>query len=313
MANKILTTAEGRHAGAFSAGDWSRFLGIGLIWGASFLLIELALRAFEPGLVTWMRIGFGAAALAFLPSARASIAREDRARVVAVAVLWVAVPFTLFPLAQRFVTSAVAGMLNGSLPIMAAIVAAVLLGRLPRRLQMLGLAIGAVGVASIAVTAAGEGANQAIGVLMILGAVVCYAFAVNIVGPLQQRYGSVPVMARVLVIAALLTAPFGIWSIPASSFSWSALAAMAVLGAVGTGFAFVIFGRLVGNVGTTRAAFAIYLVPAVAMVLGAVVLEETVTPLDVVGMALVITGAIIASRPDRAPALTAAIETTPPA
>ena len=135
----------------------------------------------------------------------------------------------------------------------------------------------------------------------------------NIVGPLQQRYGSVPVMARVLVIAALLTAPFGIWSIPASSFSWSALAAMAVLGAVGTGFAFVIFGRLVGNVGTTRAAFAIYLVPAVAMVLGAVVLEETVTPLDIVGMALVITGAIIASRPDRAPALTAAIETTPPA
>src|SRR5262245_33789961 len=222
MSNKILTTAEGRHAGAFSAGDWSRFLGIGLIWGASFLLIEIALRSFEPGLVTWLRIGFGAAALAFLPSARgASIAREDRARVVAVAVLWVAVPFTLFPLAQRFVTSAVAGMLNGSLPIMAAIVAAVLLGRLPRRLQMLGLAIGAVGVASIAITAAGEGANQAIGVLMILGAVVCYAFAVNIVGPLQQRYGSVPVMARVLVIAAVLAAPFGIWSLPASTFSWS--------------------------------------------------------------------------------------------
>ena len=89
--------------------------------------------------------------------------------------------------------------------------------------------------------------------------------------------------------------------------------AMVVLGAVGTGVAFVIFGRLVGNVGTTRAAFAIYLVPAVAMVLGAVVLEETVTPLDVVGMALVITGAIMASRPDRAPALTAAVETTPPA
>src|SRR4029450_10423566 len=120
MANKILTTAEGRHAGASSAGDWSRFLGIGLIWGASFLLIELALRAFEPGLVTWMRIGFGAGGLAFRPSARAAIAREDRARVIAVAVLWVAVPFTLFPLAQRFVTSAGAGRLNGALPIMAA-------------------------------------------------------------------------------------------------------------------------------------------------------------------------------------------------
>ena len=75
----------------------------------------------------------------------------------------------------------------------------------------------------------------------------------------------------------------------------------------------MIFGRLVGHVGTTRAAFAIYLVPAVAMVLGAVVLDETVTSLDVVGMALVITGAIMASRPDRVPMLTEAVETTPPA
>ena len=90
-----------------------------------------------------------------------------------------------------------------------------------------------MGVASIAVTAAGEGRNEAIGVAMILGAVVCYAFAVNIVAPLQQRYGAGPLMARVLAFATVITAPFGIWSIPASSFSWSSLGAMVVLGAVG--------------------------------------------------------------------------------
>lgn len=299
MANKILSTAEGRHAGAFSATDWSLFLGIGLIWGASFLLIEIALRSFEPGLVTWLRAGFGALTLALLPGARRPIDPVDRPRVLAVAALWVAIPWTLFPLAQQYVTSAVAGMLNGSLPIMAAVVAAVMLRRLPRPLQIAGLLIGAVGVAAIALTAAGEGSSQALGVLMILGAVICYAFAVNIVLPLQQRYGSVTTMARVLAYAAIMTAPFGLWSVPGSTFTRSALGAMVILGVLGSGVAFVMMARLVGHVGATRAAFAIYLVPVVSMILGAVILDERITSLDIVGMAMVIVGALIASRPAR--------------
>jgi drug/metabolite transporter (DMT)-like permease len=119
-------------------------------------------------------------------------------------------------------------------------------------------------------------------------------------------------MARVLAYAAVMTAPFGLWSIPRSTFSWSALAACLVLGAVGTGFAFLVMGRLVGHVGSTRAAFAIYQVPVVAMILGAVVLDETITPLDVAGMGLVIAGAIMASRPDRGRTLPEAVEETPP-
>jgi drug/metabolite transporter (DMT)-like permease len=296
---KILSTAEGRHVGAFAVTDWALFVGIGLIWGSSFLLIAIGLDAFAPGLVTWLRVGFGALTLAVLPRSRVAIAREDRPRTIAVAVLWVALPFTLFPLAQEHVTSAVAGMLNGSLPIMAAVVASFMLGRLPGRVQIVGLVVGAVGVGAIALTAAGEGASQAIGVLMILTAVVCYAFAVNIVAPLQQRYGSVPAMARVLAYAAVMTAPFGLWSIPRSTFSWSALTACLVLGAIGTGIAFLVMGRLVGRVGSTRAAFAIYQVPVVAMILGALVLDEIITVLDVIGMVLVIAGAILASRPDR--------------
>jgi drug/metabolite transporter (DMT)-like permease len=297
MANKILTTTEGRHLGAFAVADWVAFISIGLIWGSSFLLIAVALEAFAPGLVTWSRVVFGAATLALVPRARARIDREDRPRVIAVAVLWVAIPFTLFPLAQQHVTSAVAGLLNGSLPIMAAFVASIMLRRLPGRLQMAGLVVGGVGVAAIALSTAAQGSSEAIGVAMLIAAVICYAFAVNIVAPLQQRYGSLPVMARVLAYATLMTAPFGVWSIPSSTFSWQSFGAVAILGAVGTGLAFVIMGRLVGHVGSTRAAFAIYQVPVVAMILGAVVLDETIVPLDIAGMCMVILGAVIASRP----------------
>jgi drug/metabolite transporter (DMT)-like permease len=298
--SRVLTTSEGTHRGAFSPADWASFLAIGAIWGSSFLLIAIGLNAFEPGLVTWLRVGCGALTLWLIRSARAPIDRADVPRLFVMSILWVAIPFTLFPLAEQHVTSALAGMINGGLPILAAIVGSLMLRRLPSGVHVVGLAIGAAGVATIAISAAGAGSSEAIGVAMLLGAVACYAVAINIAAPLQQRYGSLPVMARMLAIAAVLTAPFGIVSIPSSRFAAGSFLAVLVLGAVGTGLAFVLMGRLVGRVGSTRASFATYLIPVVAVVLGVIVRDEAVEILGIVGIVAVIAGAILASRPDTA-------------
>jgi threonine/homoserine efflux transporter RhtA len=88
----------------------------------------------------------------------------------------------------------------------------------------------------------------------------------------------------------LWTAPFGGWGLGRSSFARGSLIAVAVLGAVGTGIAFVLMGRLVSRVGSTRAAFANYLIPVVAMLLGAVFRNETIRATSVVGIVLVIGG-----------------------
>ena len=97
------------------------FLSISGIWGSSFLFISIGLDAFNPGLITWLRIGSGAALLWFVPGARTPIEREDRARVWVLSLIWVAIPFTLFPVAQQWIESAVAGMLNGAMPIFAGV------------------------------------------------------------------------------------------------------------------------------------------------------------------------------------------------
>ena len=295
---RVLSTSEGTHRGAFGPTEWFLFASIGLIWGSSFLLIAIGLNAFEPGLVTWMRILAGAATLAVLPAGRRRVEREDRARLITLAILWVVLPFTLFPLAQQHVTSAVAGMLNGGLPVLAAIVGSIMLRRPPRGIHVVGIMLGAAGVATIAISAAGGGSSEAIGVAMLLLAITCYAFAVNIAAPLQQRYGSVTVMSWMLIVATVLTAPFGIASMSASSFRAPSLLAILVLGAIGTGVAFSFMGRLVGRVGGTRAAFATYLIPVVAIFLGAVVRDEAIEPVAIAGIVAVIAGAILASRPD---------------
>ncbi len=105
----MLSTSAGTHRGAFTPLDWALFASIGVIWGSSFLFIAIGLDAFEPGLITWLRVLFGAAVLWLVPAARTPLAREDRARLVALSLLWVAFPFTLFPLAQQWISSGLTG------------------------------------------------------------------------------------------------------------------------------------------------------------------------------------------------------------
>ena len=295
----VLSTSVGTHRGAFTAPDWGLFGSIGAIWGSSFLFIAIGLEAFEPGLITWLRVALGAAVLWFVPAARASVARVDLARLVALSFLWVAVPFTLFPLAQQWISSGLTGLLNGALPIFATAVGAVMLRRLPGPAQVIGLVVGFAGVIAIAAPSLAEGSNEALGVVLVLVAVSCYGVAINIAAPLTQRYGSLPVMARMLALASLWTAPFGVVGLADSSFSWGRFVAIVALGAFGTGLAFVLMGRLVSRVGSSRASFATYLIPVVALVLGAIFLDESVRALSIVGIGLVMAGALLASRKER--------------
>jgi len=106
-------------------------------------------------------------------------------------------------------------------------------------------------------------------------------------------------MARMLGLGAIWTTPFGFVGLSGSSFAWGPLAAIVALGALGTGLAFVLMGRLISRVGSSRASVATYVIPVVALVLGAIFLDETVRTLSIVGIGLVIAGALLASRKER--------------
>ena len=96
----------------FSPADWGLFLAVAVIWGSSFLLIVIGRDSLPPGVITLGRVGLGALALAVLPlpRRRMPIERADRSRVVLLSFVWVAIPFTMFPIAEQHITSAVAGL-----------------------------------------------------------------------------------------------------------------------------------------------------------------------------------------------------------
>ena len=295
---RLLQVAAGTQPEAFRPSDWGLITAIAATWGASFLFIAIGLEAFNPYFVGFGRIALGALTLACIPSARQRIAREDWPRVAFLGLIWMALPLTLFPLAEQWVSSSLAGMLNRGMPILTAIVATALGLRRPGPIQIVGLVIGFVGVVLISLPSLQTGGNDALGVGLIACALICYALSANLAVPLQQRYGGPTLMLHVEAVGALLTAPLGLWGLRSSTFKWSSLAALAVLGIVGTGAAFALMAKVLGRVGATRGSMVTYLMPPVSILLGVLVRNETISSLSLVGIVVVLVGAWLVSRTD---------------
>lgn len=295
---RLPRSSEGTNVDAFSGGDWGRFLSVSTIWGSSFLFIAYALEGFAPGPITLIRVGLGAGWLWLARRARRTVDRGDWPRLVLLSFTWVAIPFTVFPIAQQWINSALAGMLNGATPIAAGLIAWLMLGRRPGTVQLVGLGLGLVGILLMGLPAL-DGGSQALGIALVLGVTVLYGISVNVAVPLLQRYGSVPVMARLLALGTLWTIPFGAVGWDDVAPAWPAIASVVVLGVVGTGIAFGLMADLTASVGSTRASFITYVIPVVALVLGVVFRGDAVAPLALVGVAAVVSGSVLASRPDR--------------
>ena len=292
----MLETGGGTLTDAFGAPEWGLLGTIAVIWGSSFLFISIGLEAFAPGVVALARVGFGALALGMVPRARRSVGREDLPRIALLGAIWMGIPLLLFPIAQQWIDSSVAGMINGAVPITTAAWATVLLRRLPGKRQLLGIALGFLGVLAIFVPELRGTSATALGAGLVGVAIVLYGLSANLAVPLQQRYGAMPVLWRAQLVALVIVAPFGLWQLPASTWAWSSALAMLPLGVLGTGLAFVLMTTLVGRVGGPRGSIAIYFTPVVALLLGVFVRGEHVKLVAIAGTALVLVGAWITSR-----------------
>jgi len=270
-ANKAETQAS------FTSLDWLLSIGMALTWGSSFLLIKIAIRHFDSSVIPLGRTAFGAAALMLIPSARKHIAREHWPRLIALGFVWMAFPFLLYPLAEESVSSAITGMMNGGLPVVVTVVTAIWVRSVIR-----------------------EGSTaDAKGISLLLLALLSYAVAINLARPLQAIYSPARLMLHVELVALAMSLPYGLWGISQSTFAWPALGALALLGVLGTGFAFVLFALLTKRTGAVRSMIPTYFTPIVGAILGKVFNNEPLLWISIVGMLIVIIGAWLTSLPEK--------------
>jgi drug/metabolite transporter (DMT)-like permease len=278
--------------------DWLLFVLLGFFWGSSYLFIKIGVDAGLPPLtLVALRLLFGFLLLAaVVAAARERLPRRARtyAHLAVIAVLSVALPFGLITWAEQSVDSTLAAVINGAIPLVVIVIAALVLPderiTVPR---VAGLLVGIIGVAILVgfdpAVLSGTGALPA---LALLGSTVSYAaggvYARRFLSGLRPMIAALFEVAFALVIVGVLaTLVDGPIALPSRA---DALFAVVWLGLLGSGLAFLVFFRLLGRWGATRTSLVAYLIPVVGLVLGAVVLREPIDARLVAGTALVVGG-----------------------
>lgn len=282
---------------------WVLFAALGVIWGIPYLLIKVAVRELTPASLVFLRTALGAALL--LPAVlRGGDTRAllTRWRPIALfTVVEMGIPWLLLSDAERRVSSSLAGLFMASVPLVGALLARVTGQHEPLGARrVVGLLVGLVGVLALLGLDLGRGDLAAIVAL----AVVAVGYAV---GPMiiARRLADLPVqevVAASLALCAVAYAPVGLAQLPRALPAWDVIGAVVVLGVACTAGAFLLFFRLIAEVGPVRATVITYVNPAVAVVAGVALLGEPFTLGTGLGFVLILAGSWLATGPGAAAA-----------
>lgn len=277
--------------------SWALFAAMCVIWGIPYLLIRVAVRDFAPGTLVFARCGIGGLVLLPLALTRGGfgpVLRRWRP-LLAFSVIELAIPWLLLSDAERVLSSSLTGLLVSAVPLVGVLVAR-LAGSDDRGgglLRYAGLLLGLVGVVVLLGLDVGQVHAGALVELAVV--TVGYAVAPVIMVRHLADLPSIPVVSASLLLTAVGYLPYAVLHRP-RSVSLHAGSSVVVLALVCTALAFIVFFALIAEIGPARATVITYVNPAVALLLGVVLLGERFTLGIAVGFPLILLGSVLAAR-----------------
>ena len=276
---------------------------VSAIWGASYLLIKIALDGIEPMMIVFARVLLAALLLYLVIQLRGG---EDRTalrylserplRTLGLGALTVAVPFSLIALGETQISSGLTGVLISPGPLFIAALAPLIdpTEKVDRR-GWFGVTIGFAGIVLLIGVDTIHSTGEFFGALAMVGAALAYGLGAMYI---RLKFRGVPplvVSFGACAVAALLTLPPAVATVGGNSPDLGEILAVVSLGIVGTAIAFVLYFGLIDEGGAGKAALCGYLIPPIALAYGAVLLDEKITPAAIAGLILILIGVALAS------------------
>lgn len=278
--------------------DWRtpvELLVLGAIWGSSFLFMRIAAKPFGAFALVDIRLTLGALVLLpFLWRDRARFTRAMWPRLAIIGLINSAIPFLLFAWAAQRSPAAIGAICNAMTVLFAALVGFLFFGEKIGLRRAIALLVGFAGVVLLATSKAG-GISVGLAVLAGSTAALLYGVGVNLV---RRHLAGIPpaaAAAATLGCSALLLAPFAATHWPTGAIAPVAWASAIAIGVVCTGYAFLLYYRLIQRIGPARAATVTYLVPLFGAAFAWLFLGEPVTP-AMLGAGVLILGSVAFSQ-----------------
>ncbi len=282
--------------------DLAELVALAALWGASFLFMRLGAGEFGPVALSALRVALASAALLPILAWQGQLPalRQHWKAIALVGVVNSALPFLAFAYAALSITAGLSSIFNATAPLWGALIAWLWLKDRPSDMRMIGLALGFAGVLWLAWDKAGlkpgsPATHLAWPVLACMGATLCYGFGANFT---KRHLTGVPPMAVAagsqLSAALALALPAAIWW-PAQLPSAAAWVSLLLLGVACTGLAYLLYFRLIANVGPAKAIAVTFLIPLFGVLWGGIFLGESVTPVMVGAGAIIVLGTALAT------------------
>jgi drug/metabolite transporter (DMT)-like permease len=274
------------------------------LWGASYLLIKIGIRGFEPATMMLIRVALASALLLGFLAARGDLPalRSAPLGAYALGIFNGAIPFTLIAWGEKHVDSGTAAVANAGVPLFVALLAPfVASGERATGVRLLGLLLGFGGVAwLVGLHPSGDRWFLA-GALAIVVATLSYAVG-SLYGQHLVARTSGPVLATAAYLgASLVLLPLGLVQAPRAWPGWEPVAAVLALTVLGTAVAQLLWFRLLAGYGSARSTLVSYLLPAIALVYGSLFLDEPLNVAKIGGFALILVGVVLAAGALRLP------------
>lgn len=283
---------------------WVLFIAMALIWGLPYLFIRIGVETLSPFFVVFSRVGL--AALVLLPIAvftgQLKQLKGHWKWVMVFAIVEMTFPFGALTFAEMRITSSLAGLLVAAVPIVSAFIAwRIGLDDRINKTRLIGLLIGIAGV--VALVGLDVRGGDLLSVALVGITVVGYAFGPMIITLKLADAPPLAVIAASVSITAIIYTPFAIATWPQHALTGTEWFSILMLGLLCTAIAFLIFFQLIAEVGPARTTVITYLNPAVALILGVIVLAEPITVGLLIGFPLVLIGSYLATRKNTTPEL----------
>ncbi len=275
---------------------WALFITVGVIWGVPYLLIKIADGGVSVPVLVFARVAAGAVLLlpAALRRGQLRALRPHWRWIAALSAVEVILPWLLLSDAERQLSSSLSGLLIAAVPVIGVGVARLAGDRETlTRARWAGLIIGLGGVALLMRPAVAAG--DTVPVLEVLGTAACYATGPVIADRKLSGTDGLAVTAACLGLATAVYAVPAALTWPHAIPSLRVMGALAGLALICTALAFILYFRLIAEVGAVRATVITYINPAVAVALGAAVLGEPLTPLILISFGLILAGSVLAT------------------
>lgn len=281
---------------------WSLFIALALIWGTPYLFIRVAVDYLEPSVLVGLRVALAGLLLLPITLLRRQLIPALRywRWIVLFAFVEITIPFLMLGYAEQRLTSSTTALVIAAVPIVAAVIARVLgLDPMLKGMRVVGLMVGVSGVALL--VGLDVQGSQYLGVAAALITVTGYAFGPIIIAMRLSNVPSLGVITLALLINSVVYAPFVWLQWPSEPVAISAWWSVIALGVLCTAIAFVLLFALIAEAGPARTTVITFINPAVAVLLGVVILSEPITFGLIIGFPLVILGSYLATRPDKNP------------